>query len=155
MSLSQGLAAVLRAIRATKDLAQSDLASAAGRTFLSRIERAKSDVPLSKLDEIALAAGLDTVTLMVLRAVANNGKTPEQILKCVEEELAEFKSQGGLEKLTSQVEDGAVASRANSRLEKQLAVQECRMIGMTQREAAKKLQLPKSTVADLWNVSGT
>lgn len=152
MSLSQGLAAVLRAIRATKDLAQSDLASAAGRTFLSRIELAKSDVTLSKLDEIALAAGLDTVTLMVLRAVANNGKTPEQILECVEEELAEFKSLGGLEKLTSQVENGALASRANSRLEKQLAVQECRRIGLTQRETAEKLQLPKSTVADLWNV---
>jgi ADP-dependent phosphofructokinase/glucokinase len=88
---------------------------------------------------------------MVLRAVANDGKTPENILKCVEAELIEFKSQGGLENLTSQMEDGAVASRAKIRLKRKLAIQECRSIGLTQRETAEKLQLPKSTVADLWN----
>lgn len=152
MPLRQGLAAALRAIRATKGLAQSDLASAAGRTFLSRIEQAKSDVTLGKLEEIAAAAGVDAVTLMVLCSVANYGVTPEQILKRVEKELAEFESQGGLENLTSQAEDGAVASRANVRFKRQLAVQECRSAGMTQRETAEKLQLPKSTVADLWNV---
>ncbi|WP_338923746.1 helix-turn-helix transcriptional regulator (plasmid) [Pseudomonas silesiensis] len=152
MSLSQGLAATLRAIRATKGLAQNDLASATGRTFLSRIERAKSDVTLGKLEEIAAAAGFDAITLMVLCSVANNDKTPEQILKLIETELSEFRSQGGFENLTSQVVDGAVASRANIRFKRQLAVQECRNTGMTQRETAEKLKLPKSTVADLWNL---
>ncbi|MEC4168236.1 helix-turn-helix transcriptional regulator [Pseudomonas sp. MS-1(2024)] len=151
MSLRQGLAPTLRAIRVTKGLAQSDLASAAGRTFLSRVEQAKSDVTLGKLEEIAAAVGVDAVTLILLCSVAN-GKTPEQVLKVVESELAEFRSQGGLENLTSQAEDGAVASRIKIRFKRQLAVQECRNTGMSQRETAERLQLPKSTVADLWNV---
>lgn len=152
MSLPQGLAATLRAIRATKKLAQSDLAAAADRGFLMKIEQAKADVTLGKLDSIAVATGFDAVTLMVLRAVVNDGKTPEEILKRVEAELAEFESQGGFENLTSQVDVGAVASRENARFKRKLAVQECRSAGMSQRETAEKLQLPKSSVADLWNV---
>lgn len=150
MSLRQGLAVVLRAIRATKELAQSDLATAADRKYLYKIEQAQSDMTLGKLEEIAKAAGFDAVTLMVLCATVNEGKSLNEVLKSVEAELAEFERLGGLEKLASQVEHGVLKSRASERLKKYLAVQECRALRMTQRETAEKLQLPKSTVADLW-----
>ncbi|RML53585.1 Cro/CI family transcriptional regulator [Pseudomonas syringae pv. pisi] len=151
MSKRAGLAAALRAVRAMKGLSQSDLGEAADRKFVYRLESGKSDMTLGKLDEIARAAGINPITLMVLSAVTNTGLHAREIMESVRAELDAFESDGGYVALTSQVQEGAVMSRASERQKRLEVVQACKAMGMTQREAAHHLNLAKSTVADLWN----
>lgn len=151
MSRRDGLAAALRAIRAIKGLAQNDLASAADRKFLYKIEQSKTDVTLGKLEEIAQAAGMELNTLMVLATLAASGRSAAEVLQDIASELAWFEGQGGLEELELQVTAGSVEARAQDRLKRREAVQSCKAAGLTQRQTAAQLQLAKSTVADLWN----
>ncbi|WP_313629628.1 helix-turn-helix transcriptional regulator [Pseudomonas sp.] len=152
MALRNGLAAALRAIRATKQLTQTDLAVAATRSYIQGIEQAKSDVTIGKLEDLGAAFGFDPLTLLVLSAAVDRGETSEAVMQRVERELAEFKDIGGLEKLASQIEHGPAQARLNERAQRQASVQECKAEGMTQRETSEKLKLPKSTVADFWNL---
>jgi transcriptional regulator with XRE-family HTH domain len=151
MSKRAGFAAALRAVRAVKGLAQSDLAEAADRKFIYLLEQGQSDMTLGKLDQIAAAAGINPITLMLLGAVANSGQSALDVLQAVQAEVDQFEQGGGFEVLTRQVNDGAVLSRAHERQKRFEVVQECKAQGMTQREAAQHLKLAKSTVADLWN----
>jgi transcriptional regulator with XRE-family HTH domain len=152
MSKRAGLAAALRAVRAVRGLAQSDLGEAADRKFVYRIEQAKSDITLGKLDEIAQAVGILPITLMVLRAVSGSDQTTREILQDVQAELDAFESEGGFENLAHQAKNGAIVSRAIERQKRLKVVQECKASGMTQRETAEHLKIAKSTVADLWNL---
>lgn len=152
MSKRAGLAGALRAVRAIRGLAQSDLGEAADRKFVYRIEQGKSDVTLGKLDEIAQAVGIHPITLMVLGAVSGSDQAARDILQTVQSELDAFEVAGGFDALDRQVENGAMVSRAHERQKRLEAVQECKIAGMTQREAAQSLKLAKSTVADLWNL---
>ncbi|NVL26628.1 helix-turn-helix transcriptional regulator [Pseudomonas syringae pv. actinidiae] len=151
MSKRAGLAAALRAARANKGLAQSDLGGAADRKFIYRIEQGKSDMTVGKLDEIAAAVGMNPITLMVLGAVSSSDQTAVEVLQAVQAELDAFEAAGGFDALARQIEDGAVISRGHERQKRLEAVQACKTSGMTQREAAQHLALAKSTVADLWN----
>lgn len=152
MSNRTGLAAALRAVRAIRGLAQSDLGEAADRKFVYRIEQGKSDVTLGKLDEIAQAVGIHPITLMVLGAVSSSDQAASNILQVVQSELDAFEVAGGFDALDRQVKNGAMVSRVHERQKRLEAVQECKAAGMTQREAAQRLKLAKSTVADLWNL---
>jgi len=152
MALRHGLAAALRAIRATKQLTQTDLAGAAARSYIQGIEQAKSDVTIGKLEDLGAAFDVDPLTLLVLSACVDRGETSEVVLQRIESELAEFKHAGGLDKLASQVEHGPAQARLNERSLRQASVLECKAAGMTQRETAAKLKLAKSTVADLWHL---
>ncbi|WP_256582545.1 XRE family transcriptional regulator [Pseudomonas sp. B35(2017)] len=145
------MAAALRAIRAIKGLAQNDLASAADRKFLYKIEQSKTDVTIGKLEEIAQAAGMELNTLMVLATIAASGRPAAEVIQDIASELAWFEGQGGLEELALQVTAGSVEARAHDRLKRREAVQSCKAAGLTQRQTATQLQLAKSTVADLWN----
>lgn len=151
MSKRAGLAAALRAVRAVRGLAQSDLGEAADRKFIYRIEQGKSDMTVGKLNEIAEAVGLSPITLLVLGAVSSSDQNAREVLQAVQAELDVFEAEGGFNSMARQVEDGAIASRAHERQKRLEAVQGCKASGMTQREVAQHLKIAKSTVADLWN----
>ncbi|RMO81779.1 Cro/CI family transcriptional regulator [Pseudomonas syringae pv. maculicola] len=151
MSKRAGLAAALRAVRAIRGLAQSDLGEAADRKFVYRIEQGKSDMTVGKFDEIAAAVGMNPITLMVLGAVSSSDQTARDVLQAVQAELDAFETEGGFDALARQFEDGAMGSRTHERQKRLEVVQRCKAMGMTQREAAQHLKIAKSTVADLWN----
>lgn len=154
MALRHGLAAALRAIRATKQLTQTDLTGAATRSYVQGIEQAKSDVTIGKLEDLGAAFGLDPLTLLVLSAAVDRGETSDTVMRRIERELAEFMLAGGLDQLASQVDLGPAQVRLKERALRFASVQRCKTAGMTQRETSENLKLPKSTVADLWNLKG-
>ncbi|WJN48596.1 helix-turn-helix domain-containing protein [Pseudomonas asiatica] len=151
MSRRQGLAAALRAVRSLKGLVQIDLASAAARRYIHNIEQSKSNISLAKLDEISAVAGIDTITLLVLATVASGGEPLDRVLARVTDELEAFRASGGLELLTQQFNEGAVAARAQIRQQRAEAIRACKARGLTQRQTAEELGVPKSTVADFWS----
>ncbi|KWS74873.1 helix-turn-helix domain-containing protein [Pseudomonas amygdali] len=151
MSRRQGLAAALRAVRSLKGLVQIDLASAAARRYIHNIEQSKSNISLAKLDEISAAAGIDTITLLVLATVASGDQPLDSVLARVTDELEAFSASGGLELLAQQFNEGAVAAKAQIRQRRAEAIQACKARGLTQRQTAEELGVPKSTVADFWS----
>jgi len=150
MSRREGLAAALRAVRSVKGLVQIDLATAAARRYIHNIEQSKSNISVTKLDEISAAAGIDPITLMVLATVASEGIALDDVLARVTGELEVFRASGGLELLTQQLNEGAVAAKAQIRQQRAQAIQACKARGLTQRQTAEELGIPKSTIADLW-----
>ncbi|MBP0941017.1 helix-turn-helix transcriptional regulator [Pseudomonas alliivorans] len=151
MSRRQGLAAALRAVRSLKGLVQIDLASAAARRYIHNIEQSKSNISLAKLDEISAAAGIDTITLLVLATVASGDQPIDSVLARVTDELEAFSASGGLELLAQQFNDGPEAVKAQVRQQRAEAIQACKARGLTQQQTAEELGVPKSTVADFWS----
>ena len=151
MSRREGLAAALRAVRSVKGLVQIDLATAAARRYIHNIEQSKSNISVTKLDEISAAAGIDPITLLVLATVAAEGIPLEEVLARVTGELEAFRASGGLKLLTQQFNEGAVATKTQIRQQRAEAIQACKARGLTQRQTAEELGVPKSTIADLWS----
>ena len=150
MSLRDGLASVLSAIRMTKGLVQSDLADAADPRHIYKIEHAKSHATLQMVEEISKSIGLDPLTLLALSVSADSKVSLSVILERLEREFAEFEAMGGLENLATLVELGPVDARKHARAQKQALIHECKAAGLTQRQTAEKLSIAKSTVAALW-----
>lgn len=150
MSRRNGLAAALRAIRSLKGMAQIDLATAAARRYIHNIEQSKSNLSIAKLDEISAAAGVDPITLLVLATVASEQQPLDDVLARVTGELESFRASGGLELLTQQFNEGAAAAKAQIRQQRSEAIQACKARGLTQRQTAEELGVPKSTVGDFW-----
>lgn len=152
MALRNGLGVALRAIRSTHALAQTDLVGAAGRSYVQLLEQARSDVTLGKLESIGKALNIDALTLLVLSASVDRNEPLSSVIQQIEEELAAFSQAGGLESLADQINLGPSRVRAEQRESRRASIQECKAAGMTQRQTADKLQMPKSTVADFWNL---
>ncbi|MFR0675714.1 helix-turn-helix domain-containing protein [Enterobacterales bacterium AW_CKDN230030176-1A_HGKHYDSX7] len=151
MSRRQGLAAALRAVRSLKGLVQIDLASATARRYIHNIEQSKSNISLAKLDEISAAAGIDTITLLVLATVASSDQPLGSVLARVTDELEAFRASGSLELLAQQFNEGAVAAKAQIRQQRAEAIQACKARRLTQRQTAEELRVPKSTAAVFWS----
>ncbi|EGH04649.1 Cro/CI family transcriptional regulator [Pseudomonas amygdali pv. aesculi str. 0893_23] len=151
MALRDGLGVALRAIRSTHALTQTDLGGAAGRSYVQLLEQGRSDVTLGKLESIGKVLDIDPLTLLVLSASVDRDQPLSSVILRIEEELAAFRHAGGLESLADQVNLGPAQVRVEQRESRRASVQECKAAGMTQRQTAEKLQLPKSTVADFWN----
>lgn len=151
MALRDGLGVALRAIRSTHALAQTDLVGAAGRSYVQLLEHGRSDVTLGKLESIGKVLGIDPLTLLVLSASVDRDEPLSSVMQRIEKELAAFGQAGGLENLADQINLGPAQVRVEQRESRRASVQECKAAGMTQRQAAEKLQLAKSTVADFWN----
>lgn len=152
MSLSKGLSAVLRTARAVRGLSQQAMGDAGDRKHLWLMENGKSSPTLGKLDELARALNFDPVTLLALSVSVRDQVSPTEVIKRVQQELAAFEKADGLAQLALNAEGGADQSRANERLRKLVAVQDCKRQGLTQKDTVEKLGIPKSTVHDLWKI---
>jgi len=70
MDLRRGLARSLRLIRKARGLAQSQLADAAGRTYLSEIERGVKNPTVEKIDRLARAMKVHPLTVLTIAYLA-------------------------------------------------------------------------------------
>lgn len=151
MSLSKGLAAVLRTARSVRGVSQQDLGATSDRKHFSKIENEKASPTLNKFDDVAAALSFNPVTLLALCVALRDQISPSEALARAQKEIEEFEALGGMERLQSNFAGSSVKSRANERLRKLSAVQECKRQGFSQRETIEKLGIPRSTVNDLWN----
>ncbi|KAB0499100.1 helix-turn-helix domain-containing protein [Pseudomonas vancouverensis] len=153
MSLSNGFAAVLKAVRAVRGLSQQDLGDVSDRKHFWQIENAKSSPTLNKLEKLSKALQFDPVTLLTLSLAVRDEVSPSEVLQRVQKELADFERMGGLKELVDSMQSGVPKSRASEQLRKLAAVRLCKREGLTQKATTEKLGLPKSTVHDLWKMT--
>ena len=64
MHLKEALAGALRGARAHQGLSYEELAGATHRTYVGKLEQARANATLEKLDEIADYLGLDLLTMV-------------------------------------------------------------------------------------------
>lgn len=147
------LAAVVRAVRGNLGLTQESLANAASRTYLGKIENAESSPTVDKFLELAEALGMSPLAFMAL-ILSTHNKTPSSTLlaKAAEE----------LDALQERVSDADIAvhlagfdlvKRPAARpvnLIKLKKVLECKEIGLSKSETARRLGISRSTVGFLW-----
>lgn len=152
MSLSKGLAAVLRSTRAVRGLSQEDLGDTSDRKHLWLMENARSSPTLNKFDELAKALQFDPVTLLALCVCVRDDIAPDEMVARLRQELETFDALGGLESLRGQFQGDGLTSRASERSRKLAAVLECKRLGLTQKATVEKLGIPRSTVSDLWKL---
>lgn len=151
MPSRNGLATALRALRASKGLRQIDLVSATARRYVHNIEHAKSGISLEKLEEVAAAVGVDPIAFLVIASAVSRSTTPDAVIELAIEDLKAFQAAGGMDRLAEQIDLGPNQVRAMNRQAKIEAVRACRDRGLTRKETAEELAMPKSTVASFWN----
>ncbi|WP_168186850.1 MULTISPECIES: helix-turn-helix domain-containing protein [unclassified Pseudomonas] len=148
MSSRNGLAVVLRTLRAIKGVAQSDLP--VDRKHLYKLESGLTDVSIKTLSALANSLGMMPATLLMLAAVVEQGVSVQDALDRVGAELDEFKQLGGDAEMARQRNGGAVSAREAARADRAAKIQACKAKGLSQRETAVALGLAKSTVARAW-----
>lgn len=156
MSLKPAFAAVLRSVRGAQHRTQENLADAASRTYLGKLENGASSVTLDKLDELADALNLSPITLLALTLSASDSKPPQEHLERACEEVRMIEESLGMQAIHAQLVSGSLSKRRPSRpadLEKLALVLACKAEGLTQAATARKLGFNSSTIQFLWNRS--
>lgn len=156
MSLKPAFAAVLRSVRGAQHRTQENLAEAASRTYMGKLENGASSITLDKLDELAEALGLSPLTLLALTLSARDSGATEQKLERALKEVQVIEAEIGMQTIQSHLTGGKLSKRQPSRpadLEKLALVQACKAEGLTQAAASRRLGLNRSTIHFLWNRS--
>ncbi|WP_409319947.1 helix-turn-helix domain-containing protein [Pseudomonas putida] len=153
MSIKLAFAAVLRALRVTKNLSQERLADALTAPYLSSLETGKATASLTKLQALSESFGVSPSTLIVLSQSVSQNVSTDEVLERVRAELAEFDEAGGSVQLSREIVGGVLVKRAAGKRvdeDKLSRIQECKTQGLSQSETARRLGLSTSTVHDLW-----
>lgn len=112
MHLKDALAGALRGGRAHQGLNYEDLAGATHRTYVGRLEQARANATLEKLDEIADYLGLDLLTMVTLAIAAQGGELPSEALERTAQRIKEFEMSGGWQLVEEQFGDGKLIKRS-------------------------------------------
>jgi transcriptional regulator with XRE-family HTH domain len=153
METRDAVAGVLRAVRKLQGLSHDDLADAAFRTYLGRLERGQSNATLEKLDELAVALEFDPVALIALAFAQRSGERVDVVLKRALGQAKNFESNGGLELIASEFEGHKLTKRRPGQprnTTNEQAVRDLKSAGYTQAEIVKQLGLTASTVYKHW-----
>lgn len=154
MTLKLAFAAVLRVLRNRKGLSQEGLSEAGTRTYFAKLEKGESGITLDKLDLLSKALGTSPLTLLALTLAIRENEPLESILSRLTAELSEHQQAGLLEVLNAQLKDDALVVRKPGKPVDETRLDQVRLLkieGLTQKQIAEKLGLPKQTVHDLWH----
>ncbi|WP_082112060.1 helix-turn-helix domain-containing protein [Pseudomonas frederiksbergensis] len=151
--LKQALAAVVRAVRENLGLTQESLANAASRTYLSKIENAQSSPTIDKFAELAEALGLSPVSFMALVVSTRDNAHPADLLAKAIEQLQALEAKVSSDDIKAHLEGMTIHKRPAARpvdVVKLRKVLECKEVGLSKAETARRLGLSRSTVGFLW-----
>lgn len=152
--LKPALAAVIRSLRENLGFTQESLASAASRTYLSRIENAESSPTVEKFVELSEALGLSPVSLLALVVSTRDDTTVEAVLAQAVEELKVLEARISADDIKTHLSAEGVSKRPAARpgdTGKLRQVLECKEAGLSKAETARRLELTRSTVGFLWD----
>lgn len=107
MTLKTSFATVLKAIRNKRNISQRDFGDTS-RTYLSKLEGARSSITLDKLDQVSQRLGLSPLTLMTLTLSAETGKPATDLISHLRLEIESLAHDGGMPGLEMAME-GIVA----------------------------------------------
>ncbi|MEX6679192.1 helix-turn-helix domain-containing protein [Pseudomonas sp. W2Oct36] len=154
MTLTNELAATLRAIRQQRGLSYSELSDATFRTTLSLVERGKAGIRVGKLADLAAALDFDLTALIALCVALDRGESAQDVLAKAAQELQRFAEVGGLALLHEQLNGSELNQRPSGqpiKLKNRQAVLELKAQGKTQAEVVRLLGISRSSVQRYWN----
>lgn len=154
MQLKDALAAVLRGARAHQGLDYEDLAGATHRTYVGKLEQARANATLEKLDEIADYLGLDLLTMVTLVIAAQGDELPSEALQRTALRIREFEMSGGWQLVEEQFSDGKLIKRSQGKPKQPLNADSIRALkaqGLDRKTIAEKLGVARTTVQKYWN----
>ena len=105
MSLKTSFANVLRALRSKRHISQRDFADTTSRTYLSKLELAKSSITLDKLDQISRRLDLSPLTLLTLTLSEETHSSVAELITQMRREMVELQEGGGLQGLAAKIFD--------------------------------------------------
>lgn len=95
MSLKSSFAIVLRALRCKRNLSQRDFGDTS-RTFLSKLEGARSSLTLDKLEQVSQRLELSSLTLLTLTLSQESGKSVVELIDDLRSEIEGLERDGGV-----------------------------------------------------------
>ncbi|GLO16084.1 hypothetical protein PPUJ20028_46700 [Pseudomonas putida] len=102
MSLKSSFAIVLRALRCKRKLSQRDFGNTS-RTFLSKLEGARSSLTLDKLQQVSQRLELSPLTLLTLTLSQETGKPATDLIHDLRSEIEGLECDGGVPGLENAV----------------------------------------------------
>lgn len=93
MSLKSSFAIVLRALRCKRRISQRDFGDTS-RTFLSKLEGARSCPTLDKLEQVSRRLELSSLTLLTLTLSQESGRTAAELIDDVRSEIERLERDG-------------------------------------------------------------
>jgi|GEM_PF-1282236 len=143
MSLKIAFAAALQYIRTHRQLSQRAIAQQMDQSYVSRLESGTRSVTLEVSQELAEALKLEPLSLLTVVYAASTGKSPQQILDQVREDLAAAQLLDAQIPATPEpIVHPVVADAAALKIQVHALLAE----GLTQAEAAKRLGISRQTV---------
>ncbi|MCI0914163.1 helix-turn-helix domain-containing protein [Pseudomonas putida] len=145
MSLSEALAAVVRALRRSRKMTQDDL-TLIGRRERNRIERGKTNVTMETVSNVASMLEVDAALLLLLAHSAHSGEPVDIALKRISSKLDTLKQEGTIDAITTQPARRAGRPAAP---DVQKALERAPLLkaaGMSNSEIAQELGVSKSSV---------
>lgn len=95
MTLKTSFATILRSLRSKRKISQRDFGDIS-RTYLSKLEGARSNITLEKLDQVSQRLDLSPLTFMTLTLCRETGRSAEDLIDQVHAEIQELERDGGL-----------------------------------------------------------
>lgn len=124
------------------------------RTYVGKLEQAKANATLEKLDEIADYLGLDLLTMVTLAIAAQGDDLPSEALQRTALRIREFEMSGGWQLVEEQFRDGRLIKRSQGKPKQPLNAEYIRALkaqGFDRKTIAEKLGVARSTVQKYWN----
>lgn len=152
--LREPLAAALRLLRGARGLSQEDFQELIDPRHVHNLEHAKSSVTLDTLENVSTVLTVDPVALLALASSYARGISTEAFVTHLAAELEALKALGVEAGMADEFKDGVIAPRRPGKRtsdEKVVAVLQCKAEGKSQRETARTLDMPTTTVRRIWN----
>lgn len=95
MTLKTSFATVLRSLRCKRNISQRDFGETS-RTYLSKLEGARSNITLEKLGHVSQRLDLSPLTLMTLTLSEETGRSAAELIDQVCGEIVRLERDGGV-----------------------------------------------------------
>lgn len=95
MSLKSSFAIVLRTLRTRRKISQRDFGDTS-RTFLSKLEGARSSLTLNKLEQVSHRLELSSLTLLTLTLSQESGRSAAELIDDLRSEIERLERDGDM-----------------------------------------------------------
>ena len=150
MSIQNGFAAALRAIRLAKGLKQKDLSGTVAASHISQLESGKTTPTLKVAADLARMLDLSPAALIAVATASDSQESPRAVLL---QALSELQNLGLADQSppSSALDVDGTHPTSIRAAATRVRVQKLKSQGLTQIDTAKELGLPRSTVQRHWH----
>ena len=150
MSIQNGFAAALRAIRLAKGLKQKDLSGTVAASHVSQLESGKTTPTLKVAADLARMLDLSPAALIAVAIASDSQESPRAVLL---QALSELQNLGLADQIppSSALDVDGTHPTSIRAAATRVRVQKLKSQGLTQIDTAKELGLPRSTVQRHWH----